>query len=90
MIQGNCFYNQHKQKNKFNYNYGLHNFHTNVFTIIPSTITHFHEFYQQNITFEHNDQDMSNENIKTKWKIYENSTQSYSSTPPIRSKPHAQ
>jgi hypothetical protein len=47
-------------------------------------------FYQQNITFEHNDQNMSNENIKTKWKVYENITQSYSSTPPIRLRAHAQ
>jgi len=42
---------------------------TTVFTIILSKITHFHEyheFYQQKITFEHNNQDMSNENIKTK------------------------
>jgi hypothetical protein len=46
--------------------------------------------YQQKITFQHNDQDMSNENIKIKWKVYENSIQSYSSIPPIRSRPHAQ
>jgi len=51
----------------------LHNFHTIVFTIIPSTITHvheFHEFHQQKINFEPNDQNMSNENIITKWKVY--------------------
>jgi hypothetical protein len=69
MIQGDLFHKQRKQKKWFNYNNGLHNFHIIVFTIIPSTITHvheFHEFHQQNINFEPNDQNMSNENIITK------------------------
>jgi len=38
---------------------------------------------------KHNDQSMPNEEIKTKWKVYENSTQSYYSTLPIRSGFHA-
>jgi hypothetical protein len=37
--KGNWYYEQHKHKKWFNYNNGLHNFHTIVFTIIPSTIT---------------------------------------------------
>jgi hypothetical protein len=74
MIQGDWFYKQHKQNKWFNYNNGLHNFHTIIFTIIPSTITNvhgFHEFHQQKISFEPNDQNMSNENIIIKWKVYE-------------------
>jgi hypothetical protein len=76
--------NNTSKKKWFNYNNGLHNFHTIVFTIIPSTITHVHEFHEihkQNISFEPNDQNMLNEKIKTKWKVYENSTQSYYSIP---------
>jgi hypothetical protein len=72
MIQGDWFYKQHKQNKWFNYKNGLHNFHTIVFTIIPSTITHvheFHKFHQQKISFEPNDQNMSNENSITKWKV---------------------
>ncbi len=93
MIQGDLFYKQHKQNKWFNYKYGLHNFHSIAFTIIPSTITHFHEFhefYQPKITFEHNDQDMSNENIKTKWKVYENSTQSIFLYSSYKARPHVQ
>ncbi len=41
----------------------------------------FHEIHKQNISFELNDQNMPNEKIKTKWKVYENSTKSYYSIP---------